>query len=299
MFSQFLQKLDTGLITYFLDQNIVSYNSFKLNCYVKVLVIPNTIEELCYVLRELNHFSIKYFILCNGTNTIFVNEWYNGVVISTHNLNKVQVYNNYIDAECGALVTRLAILARENSLTGMEFCYGIPGGIGGAVYMNASAFGREISDIVSRTVYYDIKNDSIQAIDCLEHNFEKKSSIFQKREFVILKTILSLKKGSCSEINQLMNEYISKRKLTQPLDFPSAGSIFKRPADGYASMLIDKAGLKGARVGGAEVSKKHAGFIINTGDACGADIKKLIEQIKCRVFGLYKIKLENEVILVE
>lgn len=264
-----------------------------------MLVIPNTIEELCYVLRELNHFSIKYFILCNGTNTIFVNEWYNGVVISTHNLNKVQVYNNYIDAECGALVTRLAILARENSLTGMEFCYGIPGGIGGAVYMNASAFGREISDIVSRTVYYDIKNDSIQAIDCLEHNFEKKSSIFQKREFVILKTILSLKKGSCSEINQLMNEYISKRKLTQPLDFPSAGSIFKRPADGYASMLIDKAGLKGARVGGAEVSKKHAGFIINTGDACGADIKKLIEQIKCRVFGLYKIKLENEVILVE
>ncbi|MBO5305553.1 MAG: UDP-N-acetylmuramate dehydrogenase, partial [Clostridia bacterium] len=218
------------------------------------------------------------------------------LVIVTTDMKKFSIDGKRIKADCGASLTRLAVTAQRTSLSGLEFAYGIPGTIGGGVYMNAGAFDGSLSDVVISSICYDAKNDVIRKFDREEHAFRYRESIYTHNpDYVILAVMLELKQGNMEDIVNKMNENIRARKEKQPLEYPSAGSVFKRPIGFYAGELIEKCGLKGYRIGGAEVSEKHAGFIINRGDATADDVMRLINHVKKQVFLEYSVELECEV----
>ncbi|MBQ7760735.1 MAG: UDP-N-acetylmuramate dehydrogenase [Clostridia bacterium] len=299
LLDKFLSTLDANSIIYLKNAPLLNLNSFRLDSYAKVLVYPETKEELCYVIEQIIRYNLKYFVLGNGTNVVFLDKNYDGIIVSTRNLNRIKVLGETIEAECGALATKLSSVALESSLAGLEFCYGLPGSVGGAVYMNASAYGSQISDIVFKTQYFNLSKNKVYEIYQNEHKFSAKKSIFQDNKGLILSSTFKLKKGQYIDINNKMNELITKRKSTQPLNLPSAGSVFKRPLSNYASKLIDEAGLKGKRVGDAQVSIKHAGFIVNLGRATGKDILRLTQIIKAEVKLKFNIELEEEIIFVK
>ena len=209
-----------------------------------------------------------------------------------------EVKSYYVTVSSGMTNALLAKILLDNSLTGFEFAGGIPGTIGGAIYMNAGAYGAEMQNIVVSTKYLDLNTYEIKTIANNEHNFEYRKSIFQNLNTVILETTLKLQKGNKEEIKAKMQEYAEKRKATQPLDKPSAGSTFKRGTDFITAKLIDESGLKGYSIGGAQVSEKHAGFIINTGNATAKDIINLINYVKEKVYEKFGKTIEEEVRII-
>lgn len=286
-------------IQYEINAKTAPYNSFRVGKEAKIIIFPHSIEVFVEILRYISSANIKYIVLGNGTNSYFC-DYYDGVVVITKKLNDVKVNKNKITAMCGADLTAISKIAHDESLLGAEFLYGIPGAIGGGVYMNASAFGSSISDIVFESLVFDINEKTIKTIIYDEHLFGIKTSVFSKfHSYIVLKTSFVLSYGDKEEIWKKMNDYILKRKNTQPLDFPSAGSVFIKPKDNYASKLIDMAGLKGLRIGGAEVSKKHAGFIVNVNNASAKDINALISHIKIKVKNTYNYELKEEIIYIE
>ncbi len=296
-FGALINYLDKLKVKYEADVKTASLVSIRVGGIASIVAYPNTIEKLCSLIKFVDG-KYKYFILANGTNTYF-SDCYDGIIISTKKLSSLYLTKNEIIAECGASLTGCAVYAYENSLTGLEFAYGIPGAVGGGVYMNASAYGGKMSDIVKECLVYDIKKGCIYTLSSNEIEFSDKHSIFVEKKLIILNVKFNLNTGIKADIKEKMDTYMQKRISTQPLNVPSAGSAFKRPKGNYASRLIDDAGLKGYSIGDAQISKKHAGFIVNNGSASATNINDLIKFVKEEIKSKFNVILEEEIIYVE
>lgn len=275
------------------NEPLSSHVSFRIGGPARLVLLPDSSEELetlCTLLRRLGE---KPLILGNGTNVLPPDEGIDGTVILTKKAAAVSADGENIRAECGAGLTRVSALAAESGLTGLEFAYGIPGTIGGALTMNAGAYGGEMKDVTVRTEYLDGELRK-QVIEGAGHDFSYRHSRFTASD-VILRTELKLSVGDREAVKARCRELTEKRKASQPLDKPSAGSAFKRPRQGYAAALIDGCGLKGFRIGGAQVSGKHAGFVVNLGGATATDVKQLLEEVQKRVLAETGILLEPEI----
>lgn len=296
---QFVNLCEQINVDYKINGKTAAINSFKVGNSARIIVFPDNIDKLTRILGFVIKNNCKYVVIGNGTNIYFCDN-YDGVVIVTKQINSITIADNIITAACGADITACAAMALKSSLEGFEFAYGIPGTVGGAVYINASAFGSSVSNIVLESLVYDLKTGNIKTLSREQHKFKIKESVFSKEKgYIVLYTKFLLKNGNNQNIREKMEKYLHRRKETQPLNFPSAGSVFIKPEGAFASQLIDEAGLKGYRVGGAEVSQKHAGFIVNVAGATSNDINCLIEHIKTIIKSKYNIELMEEIIYIE
>ncbi|MBQ2691602.1 MAG: UDP-N-acetylmuramate dehydrogenase [Clostridia bacterium] len=278
------------------NEPLSRHTSFRIGGPAKFFAEPSSRDEIVFLLRELRRSSLPYFIMGNGSNLLARDEGFDGLVIMLgEKFARITSNGCSITAEAGALMSRIARTALELELTGFEFAHGIPGSFGGGVFMNAGAYGGELKDIVAEVEYID-EDLEIKTCSGSEANFVYRGSRFKdNRALVILSARVDLQKGSKAEIEEKMRDLAARRRDKQPLEFPSAGSTFKRPEGYYAAKLIEDCGLKGFSVGGAQVSEKHSGFVINTGGATFADVYELTEQIKAKVMKQYGVELEREV----
>ncbi len=272
--------------------------SFRVGGPAAAMALPRSAAELEKLCRLLREHGVKPLIIGNGTNILPPDEGLDRfVVASCPGVGQVTVEGSTVTADCGATLAAAAMAAAEAGLTGLEFAHGIPGSVGGGVVMNAGAYGGELKDAVAETVYLD-EELVLRTVTGPEHDFSYRHSIFSGREVVILRTSFALSSGDRDAIQGKMRELGAKRRASQPLDMPSAGSTFKRPVGGYAAALIDQAGLRGFTIGGAQVSEKHAGFVVNAGGATCADILHLMDHIQKTVFARNGILLEPEVLVL-
>lgn len=269
--------------------------SFRVGGNAKLAVFPLSSDAFEDLLEFLRASQFSYKIIGNGTNVIPPDNGYEGILVITTKLSSYAFDGNILKADCGASITKLARMAASLSLSGMEKLCGIPASVGGAVYMNSGAYNSQISDILVSAKCYNRETGEIKFYTNKEMNFSYRRSLCHEEPITVISVEFKLSFGNYEEINTKMNEVVKKRKDTQPLTYPNAGSIFKRPQNNFAGKLIEDAGLKKYRIGGAEVSEKHAGFIINRGNATAEDIKKLIEYIKEKVFDFSGVSLECEV----
>lgn len=278
------------------NESMSEHTTFRIGGPADLFVVPTTVEGLAAVVSACNKEGVYCFILGNGSNVLVSDKGIRGVVVSTAAcLNNIELIGAY-EIKCGAGVklSRLSDLACENSLTGAEFAWGIPGTVGGAVYMNAGAYDGEMKDILVSCEYLT-PDGELRTMLADEMDLSYRHSAFSENGYVIVSATVRLKAGDKGEIRAKMDDFMHRRKSKQPLEFPSAGSTFKRPVGGFAAALIDECGLKGYSVGGAEVSEKHAGFVINKGGATCFDVMRLVEHIKKEVFLNKSINLECEI----
>jgi UDP-N-acetylmuramate dehydrogenase len=281
-------------IEYKLDFSVALRSSFKIGGRVALAIFPNTSEQLSAAVTALYGAGVKHEIIGNGSNMLFAFDYYDGAFVFTEKLNKCDLYEEYIACGAGVSLAYLANLAAKNSLAGLEFAYGIPALLGGAVCMNAGAHGGQMSDVVIHSVALDKKTGNVSRID--GSDFGYRQSVYTKDpDLVCLGATLKLARGTESEIRAKMAENIRQRKEKQPLELASAGSYFKRPEGHFAGKLIEDCGLKGFSVGGAQVSEKHAGFIVNLGSADWREVLELEKIIKERVASTFGVTLEREV----
>lgn len=272
------------------------HTTFRIGGDADLFVTPKTAEGLAAVVAACNDEEIYFFILGNGSNVLVSDKGIRGVVIYTADcLNQIEM-KNALEIKCGAGVklSRLSDFACENSLSGAEFAWGIPGTVGGAVYMNAGAYGGEMKDILCECEYLT-PDGELHTMTADEAELSYRHSAFNENGCVIVSATVRLKPGNSRQIREQMDDFMCRRKEKQPLEYPSAGSTFKRPATGYAAALIDECGLKGCSVGGAQVSEKHAGFIINKENATCFDVMRLVEHIQREVFLQKSVRLECEI----
>lgn len=260
------------------------------------IAFPDSCEALTALYRFcLQRLDRQPLILGAGTNILAPDAGLDRLVICTKELSGMRdLGNGLIEAECGVSLARLACFARDLGLTGLEFAHGIPGTVGGGVYMNAGAYGGEMCQVVERTAAL-LPDGTLWEAEGAEHEFSYRHSAFEAQNAVVLKAQFRLSTGDSAEITEKMQELIQKRRASQPLEMPSAGSTFKRPAGGYAAALIDQAGLKGKGIGGAAVSEKHAGFVVNLGGATAEDVLQTMDMISKTVYETSGIRLEPEV----
>lgn len=277
------------------DEPMKNYTTFKIGGPAKFLVQPRNIEEVKEVIVFCNESKIPYYILGNGSNLLVADEGYEGVVIQVYkNLSNITVDGEYITAEAGALLSRIATQALKSSLTGFEFAHGIPGTLGGAVVMNAGAYGGEIKEVLEEATVMNEQGEILTVNkEALELGY--RTSSVMKNNWLVLSAKLKLQKGNEEAISAAMKDFMARRKEKQPLEKPSAGSTFKRPEGYFAGKLIMDAGLRGYKVGGAMVSDKHCGFVVNDGDATCEDVKALIKHVKEVVYEKFGVMLEPEV----
>ena len=277
------------------DEPLKEYTSFKIGGPADYLLFPKTNKEVSQLIKLCRQQEMPLFILGNGSNLLVTDEGFRGVVIQLHRaFNKITVYQHQIKAQAGALLSQVASVAAKASLTGLEFASGIPGTLGGAVFMNAGAYGGEMKQTVREVTAVDMEGN-LYTFNHDELKFSYRHSMLQERYMIALDVVMDLQIGDQSEIRRVMHELNRRRKEKQPLEFPSAGSTFKRPQGYFAGKLIMDSGLAGSRVGDAMVSEKHCGFIINVGAATCSDVLKLIEHIQKVVYDKYQVKLEREV----
>lgn len=292
-----LTDLDIGQVLK--DVNIKEYTTYKVGGLATALVIPENLECLIELLKFLKKNDIKHKILGRGSNLIFNDAGYNGVLIKLDNFNNLDIKGNEITVGAGYPLIKLATRLSRMGYTGIEFATGIPGTVGGAVFMNAGAYKSDMGYIV-KSVKVLTPEFKIKELTNYDMDFHYRTSFIQKNPgYVCLETTIILKKGNQDEIMQLIEDRRKRRVESQPLEYPSAGSVFRNPEGDYAGRLIEEIGYKGYRVGDAEVSTKHANFIINVGNAKGEDIKKLILEIKEQVKEKYDIELKCEQEFVE
>ena len=259
------------------------------------MAFPDSVQELAELYRFCLQAQHPPLILGAGSNVLAPDEGLDHLVICTKQVNRITLADDTtIVAECGATMTRLAVFARDLGLTGLEFAHGIPGTVGGGTYMNAGAYGGEIRQVAVRTTAV-LPDGTLWEAEGEAQDFSYRHSAFEENGSLILETVFSLRKGEPAVIGETMKELAQKRRNSQPLEWPSAGSTFKRPVGGYAAALIDQAGLKGKGVGDAVVSEKHAGFVINRGNATAADVLAAMELIRQVVYDRSGILLEPEV----
>lgn len=271
-------------------------SSFKIGGNASLAVFPKSREEMAAAVRASRAEGVRYAVIGRGSNVLFSDDGFDGAIILTNYIKQIRKENDIIYAETGVHLGVLASLAASCSLSGLEFSYGIPGSLGGAVFMNAGAYGGEMSDVVEYSDYYDPETDTFGRFSGNEQGFSYRESVYSKRgDLVILGASLKLREGDGEAIRALMSENMQKRKDKQPVELPSAGSAFKRPAVGFAAQMIDECGLKGLSIGGAAVSEKHAGFIVNNGGATANDVKALMKEVADRVYERFGVRLESEI----
>lgn len=281
-----------------LNEPLKKHTSFRIGGPVPMLVIPDSKAALIGIREYFLQHGLSPLLLGRGTNILAEDCEFDFPVIKTHGgLKEIKLLpNGVIYAEAGVTLAQAAVFAMKNSLAGLEFAHGIPGTLGGGVYMNAGAYGGEMADVVFST---DAVNDSgVYTVTGGEHEFSYRHSVFERESGIVLSSLLRLTPGSESEISDKMEELMSKRRASQPLDMPSAGSTFKRPVGGYAAAMIDQCGLKGFAFGGAQVSEKHAGFVINRGDASFSDVMQVISHVQNEVYKKFGVHLETEVKII-
>ena len=282
----------------YVNEQMSRHTTFRTGGPASLFLRPRTTEEIKGVLKLLKRAEVDFFILGNGSNLLVSDKGYDGVVISLSNFADIQIEDEtLINAQAGAMNSAIASVARDNSLAGFEFAAGIPGTIGGAMIMNAGAYGGEMKDITKQVKVLTTDGEIIR-LDNETMKFGYRTSAIKGKDFVVLSALLELKKGNKEEISAQMQELAIKRKEKQPLEYPSVGSTFKRPEGYFAGKLIEDSGLRGFSVGDAAVSEKHCGFVINKGKATSADIFELIKRVQDKVYEDAGVKLEPEVIML-
>ena len=269
--------------------------SFHIGGNAELAVYPADAEAFAYALDAVVQAGVPYTVIGNGSNTLVRDGGFRGVVFVTTDMRRVTIDGTRLTGGCGVLLGRVGANASRAGLAGAEFANGIPGTLGGAVYMNAGAYGGQLADIVCETVCYDLDAKQVLHLDNAAQHFGYRHSVFMEKNYIILSATLQLTKDEPDAIRARMNDYLARRREKQPLEYSSAGSVFKRPEGHFAGKLIEDAGLKGLRVGGAEVSPKHAGFIVNVGGATARDVLELIERIREKVYAMSGVTLECEI----
>lgn len=277
------------------EEPMKKHTTFRIGGPAEYLILPQTIEEIADVIKLCRQEEIPWYIVGNGSNLLVADEGVRGVVIQLlRNFNQIQVEGCQIRMQAGAQNAAVAKRALDASLTGFEFAAGIPGTIGGAVVMNAGAYGGEMKDILKEVTVLD-PNGMIRTIPAEELELGYRTSIIARKGYVVLEAVIVLKAGDPKEIKAAMDELKEKRVTKQPLEYPSAGSTFKRPEGYFAGKLIMDAGLRGFSVGGAQISEKHCGFVINKGNATAKDVTELMDETKKIVMEKFGVALEPEV----
>lgn len=278
--------------------NLAPHCSMKAGGNAKYFVEPKTESELLYALKYFKAIGERYIVVGKCSNLLFPDFGFDGAVISTCDMKGISVEDGVVTAMCGETLSTLANTAYENGFTGFEFCYGIPGAVGGGVYMNAGAYGGELSNIFVSGKFIT-KSLEIVTLSKEEMEFGYRKSRMASEGLVLISASFKGEKGDKTEIRSLMDELMAKRKSTQPLEYPSCGSAFKRPVGNFAGALIEQCGLKGYSIGGAEVSEKHAGFIINKNNATATDVINLLNFVSDTVFEKTGVRLEPEIRIIE
>lgn len=278
------------------NEPLNKHTSFRIGGNARYFAEPADENEIIFLTEEAEKFGIRVFVLGNGSNLLINDNGFDGLVIYIgEKMSRIEfVDDTTIRAQSGALLIKVCLEALDHSLSGMERLYGIPGSVGGGLYMNAGAYGSEMKDVVKSAEYID-ESGEIKCVsaDCLDLSY--RHSFFSDKNCIITSVTFSLEKSERESVKALMNEYLQKRKDKQPLEYPSAGSVFKRPEGYFAGALIEQCGLKGKTIGGAQVSNKHAGFIINIGGATQSDVTSLIEFCRETVFKETGVLLEPEI----
>lgn len=292
---EFIEKLRNITQTVAENENMKKHTSFKIGGNADYMVFPKNTEEIKNIIMLCNEYAVAYMIMGNGSNMLVSDEGIEGVVIKiASQMSDIKIEDDMVFAESGVLLSTLSKRVMEEGLSGLEFASGIPGTLGGAVVMNAGAYGGEMKDVIKKIGYMDSCGE-IHEISAEDARLDYRKSMFSDTDDVVVYCKMKLKKGNKEEIKNLMNELNNRRKEKQPLNLPSAGSTFKRPQGYFAGKLIEDCGLKGYSVGAAAVSEKHSGFVVNKSDATAKDVKELIEYIQNEVLKKFGVKLETEV----
>ncbi len=281
----------------FIDEPMKKHTTFKIGGNADYLLLPDSIEQILDCIKICKENNIDYYVIGNGSNLLVTDKGFRGAIIKIlKNFNDITIKDNIITAKSGATLSAIAKKAYDNSLTGLEFASGIPGTIGGGVSMNAGAYGGELKDVVKTVTV--LKDNEIVTLDNKECNFEYRNSRILKERLVVLEVSLELKASDKEEILSKMKQNTKSRNEKQPVEYASAGSTFKRPPNNFAGKLIMEAGLSGKTIGGASISQKHCGFIINKGDATCEDVLKLADFACKEVKEKFDIELEKEIRII-
>ena len=289
------EAVQDGRLSFKNDLPLSTVSSFKVGGNAAFCIYPYSKDELASLCALCRSISAPFIVVGNVSNLVFDDSGYEGAVLFTSEINKIRIEGTTVNADCGTMLSRLCTEAAEQGLSGIEFAYGIPGSVGGAVFMNAGAYGGEFKDVIKSVTYYDAEADEFCTIGNEDCCFGYRTSIFHDKNKIILSVILKLERSDKDAVLSLMHDYLQRRKDKQPLNYPSAGSVFKRPEGYFAGKLIEDSSLKGYTIGGAQVSEKHAGFIINAGGATCADIKALVKHIQMVVKEKFSVDLECEI----
>ena len=281
------------------NEPMAEHTTFRAGGAADFFLTPDNAKEMASLIETCCKNKLPWYVLGNGSNVLVKDEGFHGVVISTKNLNSIELIDEYrIYAECGAVLSKVANFALDNDLSGLEFASGIPGTVGGAVFMNAGAYNREIKNSFESAEILDVDKKTNEFSTIIMNNdemeFSYRYSVLQKSGAINLSAVLCLVKSNYVEIKDHMIEINRKRAEKQPLDLPSAGSAFKRPLDNFAGKLIMEAGLSGYSIGGAQISEKHCGFIVNRGNATANDILGVVDHVQDVVFEKFGVALEPE-----
>lgn len=296
MFDELRGQLSEDIV--FLNEPMQNHTTFKIGGPADMLICPHDTEEIKIILHYCSSRQIPYFILGMGSNLLVRDKGIRGIVIKlADGFNTWQIEGEQIQAQAGLRLSELASKAAQNALTGLEFAEGIPGSLGGAVLMNAGAYGGEMKDVIISVEAIDSAGE-IRTFSKPEMDFSYRHSIFQEAQYILLSARMQLKQGKQEEIYAKMKEYAQSRREKQPLEHPSAGSTFKRPPGYFVGPMIEELNLKGYSIGGAAVSSKHAGFIVNKGGAAAADVLQLIEKIQLEARAKFGVELHPEIRIV-
>lgn len=282
------------------DEPMYKHTTFKIGGCADLFIYVETMAQLQALLKVINTNKIPFFVLGNGSNILVPDNGIRGCIIKlTGDFTKIKLLDDTtIECGAGATLAKLCMVALENSLSGLEFAWGIPGCVGGAAFMNAGAYGGEMGDVLESCSHVTA-NGAIGKIDKEHLNLSYRKSAYTYNDNIITSIIVKLKKGEQTTIREYMDDFMARRKSKQPIEMPSAGSVFKRPEGNFAGTLIEQCGLKGEHIGGAMVSDKHAGFIVNTGNATCSDVVRLISLIQDRVKENTGVELECEVKVID
>lgn len=295
-YKDIFSKVEVGEVLY--DEPMKNHTTFKIGGPCDVLVMPNTIEQILNVLNLVKENDLAYMIIGNGSNLLVSDEGIRKVIVKLHkNFSKITLEGNKITSQAGATLKEIADFALENKLQGFEFASGIPGDLGGAVTMNAGAYGGEMKDVLESVKVID-KDLNVLDIDAKDMSLRYRNSRVQDEGLIVLEAVINLSEGDYDKIKEYQDELTFKRESKQPLEYPSAGSTFKRPEGYYAGKLIDDCGLRGYRYKDAMVSEKHCGFVINVGDANCEQVLYVINHVKEVVFEKFGVNLEPEVRII-
>ena len=277
------------------EEPMKNHTTFRVGGPARYFVMPRTAEEVAKITELCIQENVPYYIVGNGSNLLVSDKGYDGVIIQIYKqMSQVEVKENEVYAQAGALLSMIAKRALDAELAGFEFAAGIPGTLGGACVMNAGAYGGEMKDVLKSVTVLD-KEGKVRTLAKEELELGYRTSVIAKKGYIVLEAVIELQKGKREEIKAVMDDLKEKRITKQPLEYPSAGSTFKRPEGYFAGKLIQDAGLRGFQVGGAQVSEKHCGFVINKDGATASDVMELMRQVSDRVYDKFEVRLEPEV----